>query len=65
MPRQAPGGVRLAGERHDRGVVGTGVAGASTGHADGKMDEGMAHIDKPWGRAMGGTDDESVFYYRV
>jgi hypothetical protein len=41
------------------------VGWTNDGHAEVKMDEIKAHLDDTWFSWLGGTDDESVFYYRV
>ena len=35
------------------------------GHAEIKMSEVRAHIDDTWFAWIGGTEDDSVFYYRI
>lgn len=41
------------------------VGWTNDGHAEVKMEEVMAHLGDTWFSWLGGTDDESVFYYRV
>jgi Protein of unknown function (DUF3500) len=41
------------------------VSNMDDGHARVKMDEATRHIDSTWFAWIGGTDADSVFYYRV
>jgi hypothetical protein len=41
------------------------IGWTNDGHAAVKMEEVIAHLDDTWFSWMGGTGDESVFYYRV
>jgi Protein of unknown function (DUF3500) len=41
------------------------VSNMDDGHARVKMDEVTRHIDSTWFAWIGGTDADSVFYYRV
>ena len=41
------------------------VGNMDDGHAAIKMDEVGAHIDDTWFAWVGGTDEDSVFYYRI
>jgi hypothetical protein len=41
------------------------VGNMDDGHAAVKMSEVAAHIDRTWFAWIGGTEDDSVFYYRI
>jgi hypothetical protein len=47
------------------GLVNLFVSNIDDGHARVKMDEVKAHLDKTWFAWIGGTEQSSVFYYRV
>jgi len=46
-------------------VVESFVGNMNQGHAKIKMREVQRHLDRTWFAWVGGTDDQSVFYYRV
>jgi len=46
-------------------LIGEYVGNMDDGHAAVRMEEIEAHIDDTWFAWMGGTDDDSVFYYRI
>ena len=46
-------------------LVGEFVSHMREGHAAVRMDEVRRHLDDTWFAWIGGTDDESVFYYRI
>jgi len=47
------------------GLVNLFVSNINDGHARVKMEEVKAHLDKTWFAWIGGTEQSSVFYYRV
>ena len=47
------------------GLVNLFVSNIDDGHARVKMDEVKAHLDRTWFAWIGGTEQSSVFYYRV
>ena len=47
------------------GVIEAFVGNLSEGHANVKMDEVRKHLDRTYFAWIGGTGDQSVFYYRV
>ena len=46
-------------------LIGEYVGHMREGHAAVRMDEVRRHLDDTWFAWIGGTDDESVFYYRI
>lgn len=46
-------------------LIGLYVGNMDDGHAAVKMEEVAAHIDNTWFAWIGGTDDDSVYYYRI
>ncbi|MGI9596082.1 MAG: DUF3500 domain-containing protein [Acidimicrobiales bacterium] len=46
-------------------LIGSYVGWTSDPHAEIKMNEVSHHLDETWFSWLGGTDDSSVFYYRV
>jgi hypothetical protein len=47
------------------GVIGLFVSNMADGHAKVKMDEVRAHLDRTYFAWIGGTAEDSVFYYRI
>jgi SAM-dependent methyltransferase len=63
-------GLRASGMSADQkrqllSLIGQYVGNMDDGHAQVKMDEVRAHLDDTWFAWMGGTEDASVFYYRI
>ena len=47
------------------GLVERYVGNMADGHAQVRMDEVRRHLDDTWFAWVGGSDDDSVFYYRI
>lgn len=66
LPQQGIRATELNSQQRDllTELIGAYVGWTADGHAEVKMDEVKAHLDDTWFSWLGGTDDESVFYYR-
>ena len=58
-------GMSAAQKQQLTDLIGEYVANLDAGHARVKMDEVKRHLDRTWFAWIGGSDEQSVFYYRI